>query len=72
MWLNWRLSETSEQSIALLKKDNERLNPTPLTRLNVDLRKAEQYGDEPATLNKHNLTHLANKKPLLDRKANAR
>ena len=34
--------------------------------LNKDLRKAEVYGDELRnTLNKHNLTHLANKKPGL-------
>jgi len=34
--------------------------------LSVDLQKAELYGDElRATLNKHNLTHLANKKPGL-------
>ena len=57
--------ETSEQSLALLKKDNERLNQIT-DQLNVDLRKSEQYGDElRATLNKHNLTHLANKKPGL-------
>ena len=57
--------ETSEASIALLKKDNARLN-TLTDTLNEDLRKAEQYGDElRATLNKHNLTHLANKKPGL-------
>tara|TARA_B100000900_G_scaffold286806_1_gene245910 strand:- start:2585 stop:2977 length:393 start_codon:yes stop_codon:yes gene_type:complete len=55
--------ETSEQSLALLKKDNERLNQIT-DQLNVDLRKSEQYGDElRATLNKHNLTHLANKRP---------
>jgi len=57
--------ETSEASIALLKEDNARLN-TLTDTLNEDLRKAEQYGDElRATLNKHNLTHLANKKPGL-------
>ena len=32
----------------------------------LDLKKSEEYGDElRATLNKHNLTHLANKKPGL-------
>ena len=32
----------------------------------ADLRKAEKYGDElRETLNKHDLTHLANKKPGL-------
>ena len=57
--------ETSEQSLALLKKDNERLNQIT-DQLNVDLKKSEEYGDElRATLNKHNLTHLANKKPGL-------
>ena len=36
------------------------------SQLTMDLQKAEQYGDElRATLNKHNLTHLANKKPGL-------
>lgn len=35
-------------------------------QLTKDLQQAEQYGDElRATLNKHNLTHLANKKPGL-------
>ena len=55
--------ETSEASLALLKKDNERLNSLA-DQLGEDLKKSEQYGDElRATLNKHNLTHLANKKP---------
>ena len=55
--------ETSEQSLATLKADNIRLN-TLSDQLNADLNKSEQYGDElRATLNKHNLTHLANKKP---------
>ena len=57
--------ETSEASIATLKADNIRLN-TLSDQLNADLNKSEQYGDElRATLNKHNLTHLANKKPGL-------
>ncbi len=57
--------ETSEASIATLKADNARLN-TLTDQLNADLNKSEQYGDElRATLNKHNLTHLANKKPGL-------
>ena len=35
-------------------------------QLNKDLRKSEEYGDQLRnTLNKHNLTHLANKKPGL-------
>ena len=55
--------ETSEASIATLKADNARLNVLS-DQLNADLTKSEQYGDElRATLNKHNLTHLANKKP---------
>ena len=55
--------ETSEASIATLKADNARLNVLS-DQLNADLNKSEQYGDElRATLNKHNLTHLANKKP---------
>ena len=57
--------ETSEASLALLKKDNARLNDLA-DQLNIDLKKSEEYGDElRATLNKHNLTHLANKKPGL-------
>mgnify|MGYP000163552035 FL=1 len=57
--------ETSEASIATLKADNARLNVLS-DQLNADLTKSEQYGDElRATLNKHNLTHLANKKPGL-------
>jgi hypothetical protein len=55
--------ETSEASIATLKADNARLNVLS-DQLNADLNKSEQYGDElRATLSKHNLTHLANKKP---------
>ena len=57
--------ETSEASIQLLQEDNARLN-TLTDQLNDDLRKAEQYGDElRATLQKHNLTHLAEQKPGL-------
>jgi len=55
--------ETSEASLATLKADNIRLNALS-NQLNADLNKSEQYGNElRATLNKHNLTHLANKKP---------
>ena len=55
--------ETSEASLATLKAENIRLNALS-NQLNADLNKSEQYGDElRATLNKHNLTHLANKKP---------
>jgi len=57
--------ETSEASLALLQADNARLN-TLADQLNEDLRKSEAYGDElRATLQKHDLTHLANKKPGL-------
>jgi hypothetical protein len=46
-------------------EDAKRINELT-TVLNEDLRKAEVYGDELRdTLNKHNLTHLANKKPGL-------
>ena len=55
--------ETSEKSIAVLRSDiakNAELN----SRLQKDLQKAESYGDQLRnTLRKHNLTHLANKKP---------
>ena len=57
--------DTSEASIATLKADNIKLN-TLTNTLNDDLRKAEVYGDElRATLQKHNLPHLAEKKPGL-------
>ena len=57
--------ETSEASLKLLKEDNARLNALS-NQLNEDLRKAEQYGDElRASLQKHDLTHLANKRPGL-------
>ena len=46
-------------------EDSKRLNALT-DALSADLRKAEAYGDELRdTLNKHNLTHLANKKPGL-------
>ena len=46
-------------------QDSKRLNELN-SELNVNLRKSERYGDELRdTLNKHNLTHLANKKPGL-------
>ena len=61
--------ETSEKSIAVLRSDiakNAELN----SRLQKDLQKAESYGDQLRnTLRKHNLTHLANKKPsIIERK----
>jgi hypothetical protein len=61
--------QISEQSIATLQSDiakNAELN----NRLQRELQIAEGYGDQlRATLQKHNLTHLANKKPgLIERK----
>ena len=57
--------QTSEASLKLQTEENQRLGALN-TALSTDLQKAEQYGDElRATLNKHNLTHLANKKPGL-------
>jgi len=57
--------ETSEASNKLLQE--EAIKTAELNKqLTEDLQKAEQYGDElRATLQKHNLTHLANKKPGL-------
>ena len=61
--------EISEESIATLQGDitkNAELN----RELQGQLQVAEQYGDQLRnTLRKHNLTHLANKKPgLIERK----
>jgi hypothetical protein len=57
--------QTSEQSLKLERAESQRLGILNQT-LSSDLQKAEQYGDElRATLQKHNLTHLANKKPGL-------
>lgn len=56
-------NETNQATIAQMTEDAVRLNALT-DQLNKDLRKSEQYGDElRETLNKHNLTHLANKKP---------
>ena len=56
---------TSEQSLQLERAESQRLGELN-GKLQGDLQKAEQYGDElRATLQKHNLTHLANKKPGL-------
>ena len=58
-------NETNQATIAQMSEDAVRLNALT-DQLNKDLRKSEQYGDElRETLNKHNLTHLANKKPGL-------
>ena len=57
--------ETSENSLKLERAETVRLGELNL-QLSSDLQKAEKYGDElRATLQKHNLTHLANKKPGL-------
>ena len=57
--------QTSEQSLQLERAESKRLGELN-SQLSTDLQKAEQYGDElRATLQKHNLTHLANKKPGL-------
>ena len=56
-------NETNQATIRQMDVDSEVLNALT-DQLSLDLQKAEQYGDELRhTLNKHNLTHLANKKP---------
>ena len=56
-------NEQNQATIVQMQEDAVRLNQLA-DQLNDDLRKAEVYGDELRdTLNKHNLTHLANKKP---------
>ena len=56
-------NEENQQTITKMQENNVRLNALT-DQLNTDLRKSEEYGDELRnTLNKHNLTHLANKKP---------
>ena len=58
-------NEENQQTIKKMGEDAKRLNALT-DQLNADLRKAEEYGDELRnTLNKHDLTHLANKKPGL-------
>jgi len=60
--------QTSEQSLKLERAESARLGELN-SQLSADLQKAEQYGDElRSTLQKHNLTHLANKKPGLIQK----
>jgi len=57
--------QTSEASLKLEREETVRLNNLNM-ELGTQLRRAEQYGDElRSTLQKHNLTHLANKKPGL-------
>ena len=58
-------NEENQATIKQLGEDAKRLNALT-DQLNTDLRKAEAYGDELRnTLNKHDMTHLANKKPGL-------
>ena len=58
-------NETNQATIEKMGQDTARLNELN-SELGVNLRKSEEYGDELRnTLNKHNLTHLANKKPGL-------
>ena len=57
--------QISEESIATLQNDIEK-NAELNRELQSQLQVAEQYGDQLRdTLRKHNLTHLANKKPSL-------
>ena len=58
-------NEENQATIKQLGEDAKRLNALT-DQLTTDLRKAEVYGDELRnTLNKHDMTHLANKKPGL-------
>ena len=57
--------QISEASLKLVNDETARLGDLN-TQLSTDLQKAEQYGDElRATLQRHNLTHLATTKPGL-------
>ena len=56
-------NQENQQTIKKMGEDAIRLNALT-DQLCADLRKAEEYGDELRnTLNKHDLTHLANKRP---------
>ena len=58
-------NEENQATITKMTENNVRLNALT-DKLNKDLRKSEEYGDQLRdTLNKHDLTHLANKKPGL-------
>ena len=58
-------NQENQQTIKKMGENATRLNALT-DQLSADLRKAEEYGDELRnTLNKHDLTHLANKKPGL-------
>ena len=59
------LLDTSEESIKYLQKNIAKFSEEN-KRLQTDLQKAEQYGDElQSKLRRHNLTALAIKKPAL-------
>ena len=58
-------NETNQATIKKMGQDTARLNDLT-NQLAQDLQTSERYGDElRSTLNKHNLTNLANKKPGL-------
>jgi len=58
-------NQINQETIQKQQQDAVRLSELN-NELTIELQRAEQYGDElRATLNKHNLTHLANKKPGL-------
>ena len=63
--------KTSEESLERLQVETRRFNELN-TQLQADLQKAERYGDELRnTLQKHNLTVLAEKKPgLIEKRMN--
>ena len=56
-------NEENQATITKMTENNVRLNALT-DQLSKDLRKSEEYGDQLRdTLNKHDLTHLANKRP---------
>ncbi len=58
-------NEENQLTISKMEENSVRLNALTDQLIQV-LRKSEEYGNELRnTLNKHNLTHLANKKPGL-------
>ena len=58
-------NETNQATIKQMGQDTARLNDLT-NQLALDLQTSERYGDElRSTLNKHNLTNLANRKPGL-------
>ena len=62
-------NQINQETIQKQQQDAVRLSELN-NELTIELQRAEQYGDElRATLNKHDLTHLANKKPgLIERR----